>query len=392
MDLEDLIKYENENSKLDFKKVPYKKESFSALLIDIMSMANADTLDDRFIIVGIKHFPNNTRDIVGIDEFVDDAVYQKLVNDNIEPAITFEYSVIDYEDKKLNYFRIYDCSNPPYMMKKDYLPLLKKGDSFVRKGTHQTKLERKDIDRMAIAKVKEYNFDNFIEVIADCNEGARYLPESCEFILPSEKARKEIESIIELKSSQDYISQHSASMKGPYGITFPSFSFGSSFGPYASRNLDILKENLKTLRKDYQAADAYSLFEEYSSKLNFIITNNGDRYVEDASILVKLKGDFDFLVATEIYPKPSDYGPNVNFSISRNYPRVVEENKSYIIEDHIGQLKHGIGTYGFEVPIRVFIGYGSTGGKLVADIRIFGKNLPIPLDKSIEIEILQVQK
>ena len=53
-ELLDLILYENENTRLDFKRDEYKKEDYSSFLKDVISMANAFSTQDRFIIIGLK--------------------------------------------------------------------------------------------------------------------------------------------------------------------------------------------------------------------------------------------------------------------------------------------------------------------------------------------------
>lgn len=113
-----MIQFENENTNLDFKAIPYKKEKYADMLKDFIAMANADTKDDRFIIMGVKHMPDSERQILGVDEFTDEASFQQIINDNIEPELRFEYSVIEFDSKKLSYFRIHSCDNPPYMLKK----------------------------------------------------------------------------------------------------------------------------------------------------------------------------------------------------------------------------------------------------------------------------------
>jgi len=50
-DYDDLIKYENENTSLDFKEIQYEKKHHEALIKDIMSMANADVENDRHIVI-----------------------------------------------------------------------------------------------------------------------------------------------------------------------------------------------------------------------------------------------------------------------------------------------------------------------------------------------------
>lgn len=139
-ELEDTIRFENENTNLDFKAIQYKKEKYDSFLKDIIAMANAKSSEDRFIIVGVNLKANGDRDIIGIGEdFVDEAIYQQIITENIEPELDFNYYPYEIDGIKLGVFRIYNCFNPPYMLKKDF-GKLNKGDSFIRKGSHQTRL------------------------------------------------------------------------------------------------------------------------------------------------------------------------------------------------------------------------------------------------------------
>ena len=61
INFDDLIKYENENTCLDFKAIQYEKSQYEELIKDIMSMANADVENDRYIIIGVKHKPSGDR-------------------------------------------------------------------------------------------------------------------------------------------------------------------------------------------------------------------------------------------------------------------------------------------------------------------------------------------
>lgn len=63
MDLDYLIKYESENTCLDFKVEEYGNNKIS-LLKDIMSMANANSMDKKSIIE-VKAPPDSERQIIG---------------------------------------------------------------------------------------------------------------------------------------------------------------------------------------------------------------------------------------------------------------------------------------------------------------------------------------
>ena len=49
--IEDLIEYYDENLNLDFKGSQYAREKHADLIKDIIAMANADTHDERYIII-----------------------------------------------------------------------------------------------------------------------------------------------------------------------------------------------------------------------------------------------------------------------------------------------------------------------------------------------------
>jgi predicted HTH transcriptional regulator len=142
MDLEDLIRYENENTTLDFKAIQYEKTSFPAFLKDIIAMANAPGPFPRHIIVGLNVKPDGTRDYVPIVSLTDDGIYQQVVRENVEPELYFTYSPLTVDGHLIGVFRITDCNERPYMMKKDFGEELRKGDSFIRKGSHQSRLSR----------------------------------------------------------------------------------------------------------------------------------------------------------------------------------------------------------------------------------------------------------
>lgn len=400
MDLRELIEYENENTNLDFKKIPYRKEMFGELLKDIVAMANADTRDDRFIIIGVKHYPDGRRDVLGIDDFVDDAIYQKLVNDNIEPDVYFEYSTIDFDDKKLAYFRIYNCIDQPYMFKKDYnikdSGTIQRGESFVRKGSFTTRLVRRDIDRIFKSKLNNYNFEELIEVTPQCNESKDYFSyASSEFVFPSDEAKLEIEEAIIYRERVEREKRESKidesirpELKSIFNVPLLD-TYYNPYGPYEQRNIHTLKKNLEDVRKDYSNDDAHACFEENGNKLNILLYNRGDRYIDDASVEVTLERNFLFFIADKIYKKPSSYPiidtPNWD---SINYPLIQETDDEYVIHSEIGRLRHGLTSTAFKVPIRIFFPHESINNQLVIKVKIFGENIAVPVTKTIKINVI----
>lgn len=233
MDLIDLIHYENEKTGLDFKAVIYKADKFDDLLKDIMAMANAALEEDRYIVVGIKHHPSSERVILGVEEFMDDATYYQLVHSNIEPDIHFEYFHVEVADKKVGVFRIFNCDNQPYLMKKD-TKNLRRGDGFIRKGTSQMRLMRSDLDKIFAQRQSADEFTGKIDTVFESDgKPCTTLQPWAELVPPSEEAAIRIRAIIADKEAIEAaraarISAQQSNYPGLSKSILDSFAFSSN--------------------------------------------------------------------------------------------------------------------------------------------------------------------
>jgi len=155
MELLDIIRYENESTYVDFKRSQYQnKEDF---LKDIMAMANANTdVNKRYIIVGVKHSTSGSREYFSIprNEFKDDADYQDLVRQNIEPEIKFVYKPVELREYLLGVFEISECENRPYVMKKKF-GTLEQGASYIRRGSQHARVIRADLEMIYEERFKK---------------------------------------------------------------------------------------------------------------------------------------------------------------------------------------------------------------------------------------------
>jgi len=147
--LEWIIKYENESTKLDFKKDQYRKENYINLIKDIMAMANAAIPGSRYIVMGVKHKTDGTKEYYSVSSLNDQADIENLIQANIEPTVKFQYFPLTLEGKQLAVIKIDEPIDPPYMMKKDYKGL-KKGDIYIRKGSKQSRMTRRDLDEVLL--------------------------------------------------------------------------------------------------------------------------------------------------------------------------------------------------------------------------------------------------
>jgi len=159
--LVECIKEEGESSFFDYKKDIYdfknskEKEEF---IKDILCFANGYSVGDKYIITGVKlQKDNSTRELCGIteDKIQDGAIYQNLIDDNIEPSIIIDFTIIKYDDKKFGIFKIgKENIDKPYMLKKKF-ENLEVGFMKMRLGQRNVNITRRDLDKMYNSKVKE---------------------------------------------------------------------------------------------------------------------------------------------------------------------------------------------------------------------------------------------
>ena len=389
--LDDIIEFENENTELDFKAIQYQKVKFQDLLKDLMSMANAKTDADKYIIVGVKLLGNGNRDILGITEdFIDEATYQQLIHNNIEPELNFSYVSYQFQNKTLGVFKIFDSIDRPYMMKKDY-GKLKIGEAFIRKGSHLTRLTRKDFDFYTEKKITEQRFKGKILTYFDkINQKSIALKILSNGDYPSDKAAGKIKKILLEKKEK---------LKKTEGMFVPFFDqdirmLGGT--PYENRSIKTLEENLENVAETYREDDLHYLFEVKAHKFNFRILNDDTEYLEDASIELKIEKE-GLYIADKIYSKPDNSNSIISLKYelnppsweSMNYPEVIENETEYLILENLGNLKHQISENALKVDLRIAINPKLNKTEKIVKIKIFGKNLSKPIEDQLIIKVIE---
>lgn len=386
-EISDLIKFENENSSLDFKAIQYKKEMYESFLKDIMSLANSMSKDDKYIIIGVKHKTNGDRDLLGITEtFVDDATYQQIVDSNIEPHINFSYFSYEYEGKLFGIFQIKECTNPPYMMKKDF-GNLRQGDSFIRKGSFQKRLTRKDIDNhQNIIRSKDISKDVFISFSQD-EIIHELILEKIELMLSSEYNRKTIEEVINQKEQELKDNPY------PFKNLFPSHHTNMYNSSYENRDLPTLRSNLENVSRTYQEHDEYYINEKTAHKLNIYLHNNSNEFLEDASVEILIPYSENYEIRESIYREPYSTHALINVTPKAasweelDYPSVEKKHSTYRIYEEIGSVKHKLPIEALKVPLRIVIKEETVGLEIEINVKIYAKNIENPIQQNLKIKI-----
>ena len=203
------------------------------------------------------------------------------------------------------------------------------------------------------------------------------------FVFPSFQMAEKIKGILAERKQNPFIE------KGLYPK--PSVFFGAS--QYEERTSEELENNLAIVHKTYADEDYYELFEQNSYKVNLLVENKGNEYIEDATVEIEFPKIDGFFIADKIYPKPYHKSSPYELPPLRSdfenmyYPGVTEKNDSILVRQTIGDIKHQIPINAFRVPIRIVIGHMVSGMTIEVKCKIFAKNLTQPVMTNVKIII-----
>lgn len=393
--LDDLIKIEKEYTGLDFKRIQYNKDKHEDLIKDIMSMANADIEVDRYIIIGVIHKNSNDRELIGInkDEFIDSAAYQQLIRDNIEPQIIFDYFKHEIDDKCFGIFKITQCNDQPYMMKKDYGGKLKKGECWIRKGDSQFRLIRADFDRIMDKIISSKRFNGKVKIYFSgySQDQEIALPVALDIELPSKRAANRLKKLIGEERDKQSLIKSQKSDKSIYGEGV----YNSFLASEGERRIASLERELENVKETYREDDYYELFELQSHKLNIIIVNEGDEYIKDASLQIDIDKIDGLIIPEKIYEKP-DHSKDKFYTpaaLDFRYPEI-EDKGTYIRIHNSSRLmqtwniKHQIPEEAFWDPVRFLFLKDLAGNAVQLNCKLFGENLKEPIETVLKIKVI----
>lgn len=394
MNLDELIEYESENTLLDFKAEEYGKNNFE-LIKDIMSMANAHMNEKKYIVIGVKDNPNEEREIIGLNNISDQAILENIIQENIEPIIHFKYYKYEFKGKLLGIIEIGDNRDRPYMMKKDNASL-KKGDSWIRKGSRQSRIVREDIEKMFQGRL---NFIDNKEIkigLGNNFEKEQYikLPVINLDEKPSNIEKKRLEGFLKKlreydkvdkkgenifldnKTFKEYLNDSKKIRVGKDFMGFPVY--------YDEKTL---LEKIKNVSTKLYDEDYYFLLEEKSLKLNFSIYNDTNVFLEDVKIEFKIPKDV-FFIAKSIPEKPYDdsFGMKLSSSFIMGYPDVEEENNYYIVTEYFDNIRHKDLTRIFIEDLRCCKVRKYNEKKITIEYKISAKNLEKPIERELVLK------
>ena len=162
--------------------------------------------------------------------------------------------------------------------------------------------------------------------------------------------------------------------------------------PYEKRSTETLEKNLVSVKEDYGKDDQYEVMEVRAFRLNFEIFNNGDEYLQDASIRIEIPQNNSYIIAEDIMEEPNDNSfikiHAIKTPYGSHYPNVEYNENKILVHENIGNIKHQMITKVFDCDIRLAVIEIPEDGVIPIDFKLFGKNLPNPIHKKLTIKVL----
>lgn len=130
-----------ESSILDFKTTMYDfkndtdKKKISAFIKDIISFGNTIRNTTSYIIIGVKENSDNSKELLGINEVIDDAILQEKVKNKIHPRPEFSFYTLENKELKFGVFEFPIVKYPTPLFPTENMRGIEIGKIYHRKGT-----------------------------------------------------------------------------------------------------------------------------------------------------------------------------------------------------------------------------------------------------------------
>lgn len=387
--LKDLVQFETANSGLAFRKTPYGKPDREALLIDLLALANARVDGPRLLVLGVRDEVGGKRGLKGINPKTLPRLfesYRRIAARYIEPSLRISLRTLMLQDRTIAVLVLRDCDEQPYVLKKDVSDRLRKGDGWIRRGSHHTRLGRADMKGMFSTQTVIDAAVCELQVMFDGSAPASTieLPVLPLTSRPSDQARARINGLLEAKKAAH-------NRLGRTDTWVDRLAFARAHGadqPYETQSPLSLLEQLGKTEQENAAADRYYEYELRAHKLNLAIVNVGDGPLSNAIIKVDLPASEGVAVADRVY---SPVGAEPDES-GLGYPTVsVDEAGAHVVAE-VDRVAPGAKIRVFASPMRLLLREPAANTTQKLRYTLSGDELAEPVTGSLTIRVTESEE
>lgn len=367
-----------------YRRESYGNHNIRRFLRDVIAMANAAIEGPRYIVIGVEFDDKGERRLhsVGVDDFSGKPSYQSIVMDFVEPQIRVQYAAITVDGKRLGVFEISHCPDKPYMMRIDHSETLRRGDAFVRINGAAIKLGRRQLQEMFEKTFQESESAKRIEVgfPGEIMHKVLQIRTTDLAHMPSVVASSKLHQLLQVQSKSNQSGATTAIARLTHARLF------GSDDPYITKSSSELVEEIGQIAFKHRNDDERFLFEEKAEKLQFVIYNQGDAPIYNASLTLTMPNHALFRVADRLPTLPHDD----SFISQRppelgKYPAVKIRTAAIHVSNTIGKIPCGEPVFAFDVPLRICAGSELKGRKFGIRYALSATNLRYPAKGTLRL-------
>ena len=382
-DIDQLIRFEVANSAVAFRADAYGKRHRQEFLRDLLGLANAETTGPRYLIIGVCDSVGGARSIVGISER-DAALVQelspRLVAEFVEPLLDLRIDERIVEGNRVVTIVLPECSDPPYLLKRNASSAMRVGSGWIRRGTDFRRLARGDLQRMFEAKLLSRSASAEIRIgfAGRVLEQVLHLPVVPLEQLPSAAASAKLRKLL---AANEAANQQRTGVRTHLQRLVHAQLFGSdsAYDPHSEASL---LQRLERVREEHAAADRYYEFEESAHKINFVIENVGSAPFEQGTLALDFPRMEGVEVVDRLWPPPSGES-----HASAAYPAVDRGLRTVRVQATIGSIPPGSKGMAFAEPLRVCLREPGAGRVVPIAYTLYGRSLRAPVAGALRIQI-----
>ncbi|MDX1515586.1 MAG: hypothetical protein R3288_02040 [Woeseiaceae bacterium] len=384
--LEHLIRFESANSALAFRKTTYDSTDRETLLIDVLALANARVDGPRYLVFGIDDEIGGERGLKGVDRRSLPGLvsrYRHTLERFVEPELAVSLRSVVVHTRVVAVLVLQDCSKQPYVLRSDVSGRMRKGDSWIRRGTRQTRLAREDVRNMSATQTLTGTGGCEMQVTFDTSalSSSLTLPVLPLTAKPSEQARARIEGMLDAKKAAH-------ERLGRTDTWMDRLAFARAHGadqPYETVSPMSLLVKLGKSEEENAAADRYYENELRAHRVNLAVLNAGDGPLNNATIMLEVPVTDGVAVADRIHPPVGVAGDD----IADGYPAVERTERATRVFASLGSIFPGARVRAFRQALRVLLREGAAGRAVPIRYEIAGDELREPVSGSLSIRVCE---
>jgi hypothetical protein len=381
-ELEPLIRLESANSGLAFRARGYEAGEQADLARDLLALANAAVQGPRHLVLGVQDAAGATRTYPGIAPQAWHDVRRRVgaLAGTIDPPLAVRARSVDLDGMTVGVLSLAACNDPPYLLGERAPPGLASGAGWVRRGTQQFPLLRKDLEQLFHAKLAApaQDVDITVGFAGDEPLGEVTLPVLGLDTLPSAVAAQKLKQVLQAKKNV-------RASTGGSGTRLTRLVHAQVFGMdqrYQSRSENSLRLQIVRAAEDHRVADKHYAFELRAHKLDVVLVNTGRTPLEDVVVQLKIGRTAATGVAKRLYMSAGAT------PAAAGYPRVTTVGRAICIEADVGRLAASKPTPAFKEPPRFWARPGAEGTTIPVHVKVSARGLREPIRETLLVHLV----